>query len=188
MPEVSDQELIQKTRDGDDDAFCELVRRHQARLRGFAARYVSDPHDVDDLVQDAFVNAYNNLDRFDLKHDFWPWLRTICKNRTFNFLRSRKTRRHINLQLIDEALETHLSEDEGDDEVVVERIEALRVCLGKLKDSQRELIASRYHGRQSVKDIAKNMQQSAAGLAMRLYRIRGVLKKCVQQQLLTRTP
>jgi RNA polymerase sigma-70 factor (ECF subfamily) len=188
MPETSDQQLIENTRNGDDDAFCELVRRYQARLRGFAARYVSDPHDVDDLVQDAFVNAYNNLDRFDLNHEFWPWLRTICKNRTFNFLRSRKTRRHINLQLIDEALETHLSEDETDDGTVAERIEALRQCIGKLKDSQRELITLRYHSRQHVKDIASTMQQSAAGLAMRLYRIRAVLKKCVQQQLQTNNP
>ena len=39
MPEISDQQLIEQTRNGNDDAFCELVRRYQARLRGFAARY-----------------------------------------------------------------------------------------------------------------------------------------------------
>ena len=188
MPTPTDKELIERARNGDDSAYCELVRQYQARLRGFAARYVSDPHDVDDVVQDAFVNAYNNLDRFDLKHEFWPWLRTICKNRTFNFLRSRRTRRHINLQLIDEALETHLSEDDSPSYEAVERVEALRVCLGKLKESQRELINQRYYSRLHVKDIADTMQQSATGLAMRLFRIRGVLKKCVQQQLQANNP
>jgi RNA polymerase sigma-70 factor (ECF subfamily) len=182
-----DSALIEMTRDGDDNAYCELVRRYQARLRGFAARYLNDPHDVDDIVQEAFVDAYNNLDRFRIESDFWPWLRTICKNRTLNFLRSRKVRRNINLRIVDEALEFYLAEDDSPDENNIERIQALRECIGTLKESQQELIRDRYYDRANVKDLAAAMSQSAAGLSMKLYRIRSILKKCVQRRLQTNT-
>lgn len=78
---MHEREIILKAQRGDHEAFGELVRRYQARLRGFAARDVENSHDVYDLVQDAFLDALRNLGSFDVEREFYPWLRAICRNR-----------------------------------------------------------------------------------------------------------
>jgi RNA polymerase sigma-70 factor len=196
VPDAEDippeRDLLTRAKDGDDESFGLLVHMHQAKLRGFAARYLDDPNDVYDIVQDAFVDAYRHLDRFDLNRQFGPWLRAICKNRILNFFRSRRVRRDVNLQLLDDAIVEQIKSDDGIDENFLDRIEALRHCVSQLKPAQRELIELRYHARVSVKELAETMNQSAAALSMQLMRMRHALKRCMQGRLesqrLGRTP
>jgi RNA polymerase sigma-70 factor, ECF subfamily len=196
VPDADDlppeRDLLANAKDGDDESFGLLVHMHQAKLRGFAARYLDDPNDVYDIVQDAFVDAYRHLDRFDLNRSFGPWLRAICKNRILNFFRSRRVRRDVNLQLLDDAIVEQIKADEGLDDNFLDRLEALRHCVSQLKPAQRELIELRYHARVSVKELAETMNQSAAALSMQLMRMRHALKRCMQGRLesqrLGRTP
>ncbi|HAR65153.1 MAG TPA: hypothetical protein DCR55_02940, partial [Lentisphaeria bacterium] len=160
-----------------------LVQVHQAKLRGFAARYLDDSNDVYDIVQDAFVDAYRHLDRFDLSRQFGPWLRAICKNRILNLFRSRRVRRDVNLTIIDDALADQVQSEEAVDENFVDRLVAMRHCIQKLPDSQKELIELRYNVRVSVKDLAETMNVSAAALSMQLMRMRHSIKRCMQLRL-----
>jgi RNA polymerase sigma-70 factor (ECF subfamily) len=177
-------DLIRCAQQGDDDAFGELVRRYQARLRGFASRYVDSSHDVFEIVQDAFLNAYRHLDRFDTTRAFYPWLRVICHNLILNFFRARRRTRNVNLQLVDDALLERLAAA-GDDEDVTDeaRVQVLRECLDRLAKSQRELIRTRYHGGVAVKDIAESFDATATSISMRLGRIRKKLRKCMTERL-----
>lgn len=187
VPDADDlppeRDLLANAKEGDDESFGLLVHMHQAKLRGFAARYLDDPNDVYDIVQDAFVDAYRHLDRFDLNRKFGPWLRAICKNRILNFFRSRRVRRDVNLQLLDDAIVEQIKSDEGPDDNFLDRLEALRYCVSQLKPAQRELIELRYHARVSVKELAETMNQSAAALSMQLMRMRHSLKRCMQGRL-----
>ena len=179
----SDRELLERAQSGDDEAFGLLVQVHQAKLRGFAARYLDDSNDVYDIVQDAFVDAYRHLDRFDLSRQFGPWLRAICKNRILNLFRSRRVRRDVNLTIIDDALADQVQSEEAVDENFVDRLVAMRHCIQKLPDSQKELIELRYNVRVSVKDLAETMNVSAAALSMQLMRMRHSIKRCMQLRL-----
>jgi len=182
--QAEESELIARTRAGDDEAYAALVRRYQARLRGYASRYVDNSPDVFELVQDAFLNAYRNLERFDAAREFYPWLRAICRNLVLNYFRSRKSRRNINLQLVDYAICERIADDDGTaDRGDGQRIDALRKCIAALSPAQQKLIRTRYHGEVPVKDIAEELEVSPTGVSMRLGRIREKLRKCLSHRL-----
>ncbi len=184
LRQAEEQELIVRAKQSDDAAFGELVRRYQARLRAYASQYVDDASDVFELVQDAFLNTYKHLDRFDEQRAFYPWLRTICHNLVLNYFRSRRSRRNINLQLVDDAIWERIGEEDAvDDGEGAQKIETLRECLKRLAKSQQQLIYDRYNQAVPVKEIASHQGASAASISMRLRRIRDRLRNCMTEQL-----
>ena len=177
-----DDRLIVASKDGNDAAFGELVRRYQARLRGYASQYVNDSHDTFELVQDAFLNAYRNIERFDESRPFYPWIRTIVHNLVLNYFRSQRSTRKVHLQLVDSALCEKITPDPRYEEKDnIERIEALKKCIAKLPKSQQELVRQRYDLGTAVQDIAEAMDTTAGSISMRLLRIRKRLKKCMEK-------
>lgn len=188
FPEVrtaDESELIVRAKNGDDEAFGEFVRRYQGRLRAYASQYVDNASDVFEIVQDAFLNTYKHLDRFETGRAFYPWLRTICHNLVLNYFRARRSKRNIQLQLVDDAIWERLdtSGNENDDAAAEQKIETLRECLKRLAKSQQQLVKDRYHHRVPVKDIAAMQGASAASISMRLRRIRDRLKICISERL-----
>lgn len=182
---VEESDLVSRAKDGDDEAFGELVRRYQGRLRAYASQYVDSASDVFEIVQDAFLNTYKHLDRFELGRAFYPWLRTICHNLVLNYFRAKRSKRNVQLQLVDDALWERLdTEDSLDDDAAAEqKIETLRECLKRLAKSQQQLVADRYHHGVAVKEIAEMQGASAASISMRLRRIRDRLKICITERL-----
>jgi RNA polymerase sigma-70 factor, ECF subfamily len=183
---MQDRDWILKTREGDPEAFSNLVRDYQARLRAFAARYVDNADDVYDLVQEAFLDAYRHLDMFDLERDFHHWLRGICRNRIRNFYRARKQRGGRAQSLVDDAIEDALGVDELSGERAAdnagERIAALKQCVGELQANHREVIQLRYYAGTPLRDIAAKLGQSDASIGMLLLRVRSTLMKCMERR------
>ena len=179
-----DDHLIVASKEGEDEAFGELVRRYQGRLRGYASQYISDSHETFELVQDAFLKAYRHINRFDESRPFYPWIRTILHNLVLNHFRRQSGKRKVHVQLIDSALCEKIMPDPryGENENI-ERIEALRDCIAKLPKSQQELLRQRYSMSVAVQDIADRMQTTAGSISMRLLRIRKRLKNCMNKKL-----
>jgi RNA polymerase sigma-70 factor, ECF subfamily len=78
--ERSDGELVRLAQEGDVDAFATIVQRHERRLRLVLLRILSDTRDVDEAVQDAFVQAWRNLDRYRGEAALFTWLYRIGVN------------------------------------------------------------------------------------------------------------
>lgn len=79
VPDV-DQGLVQASLAGDADAYGELVRRHQDRLYPTLLRLTGSAEDALDLLQDTFLRAYQNLDRFLGESSFYTWIYRIAVN------------------------------------------------------------------------------------------------------------
>lgn len=92
MGGASDRELVERARGGDAEAFGLLVRRHQKRIYRLAAHLTGSGAEAEDVTQEAFVRAYQALDRFDGRSEPFTWLYRIAVNLSLNHLRSRKTR------------------------------------------------------------------------------------------------
>ena len=180
---MDERELIQRAQAGDRDAFGEIVRLHQARLRAFAARYVDRAEDVFDLVQDAFLDALRNLHVFDARQEFGPWLRAICRNRIRNYWRDRRVRRNAHQALVDAALEEGAGAMEDDLDAAVGRVRALERCVGELQPAHRELLQLRYARGVPVADLARRLDRSPPAMSMILCRIRSALMKCMERSL-----
>jgi RNA polymerase sigma-70 factor (ECF subfamily) len=88
IPGVSDEELIERARDGDRSAFGELVERHQQAVFRTALVALRSPDDAQDVSQDTFVLAFQKLDRFRGDSSFKTWLLTIAWNQALDRRRS----------------------------------------------------------------------------------------------------
>ena len=75
-----DWELVRRTREGDRDAFRELVERYQRRVAALAVGMLRSREDALDVVQETFTKAYQNLDRFKGDSGFYTWLYRIAFN------------------------------------------------------------------------------------------------------------
>jgi RNA polymerase sigma-70 factor (ECF subfamily) len=81
-----DKDLVSRAREGDREAFAEIVRAHQRRIYAVAMRMTRRHEVADDIVQDTFVRAYRNLGRFELGRPLRPWLTRIAVNLAINYL------------------------------------------------------------------------------------------------------
>jgi RNA polymerase sigma-70 factor, ECF subfamily len=87
-----DGALVARVRDGDASAFDALVRTYMEQAYRVAYRVVGHREDAEDLVQEAFLAAYQYLDSFEIGRPFGPWLMRIVLNRGANMRRSRARR------------------------------------------------------------------------------------------------
>jgi RNA polymerase sigma-70 factor, ECF subfamily len=90
--ELADQALVAKTRAGDAEAFRALVDRHSRSLFRLAYRMTGNEPDAEDVVQESFLRAYRQLNRFDERASFGTWLYRIAVNCALDLVRSRKRR------------------------------------------------------------------------------------------------
>ncbi|HYH09004.1 MAG TPA: sigma-70 family RNA polymerase sigma factor [Thermoanaerobaculia bacterium] len=90
--ETTDNELVERVRGGEDDAFRILVERHSRPLYRAAYRITSNAADADDVVQEAFLRAYRAMASFDARATFATWLHRIAINCALDLIDSRKRR------------------------------------------------------------------------------------------------
>ena len=87
----SDDEIIEQYKHGDREAFKKLIDRYASPLYNFAARLTSR-NEAPDIVQESFIKAWKNINRFDGKlASFKTWIFTIAKNTTTDFLRKKRS-------------------------------------------------------------------------------------------------
>lgn len=174
---MSEHELVLAAKAGDPEAFSGLVRLHQASLRCLVAMSMLPPDDVDDIVQDAFLDAYRHLDQFEPLCQFGPWLRVICRNRLLKFLRDRRVRRRRDLAAVDVLLAV------PPEDLVVDgtqlRVDALRHCLSGLDGRQRDVLRCRFLEGMAVKDIANQLDTSANAISVLLFHLKDALRRCI---------
>jgi RNA polymerase sigma-70 factor (ECF subfamily) len=111
MAKLTDRDLIDRARQGDNDAFGELVRRHQQRIFRLSVHMLRDSADAEDVTQETFVRAHSALARFDGRSEPYTWFYRIAVNLSLNRIRSRKSSRvSMNQSLDDPRLEVVFSE------------------------------------------------------------------------------
>lgn len=99
---MNDVDLLSSARDGDVDAFAELVRRYEQRVRAVLLRLLNDDRDVEEATQDTFVQAWQSLQRFRGEAAIFTWLYRIAVNKALARLR----RKRVTTTDLDEFAET----------------------------------------------------------------------------------
>ena len=142
QPPVDDAALARLARDGDRDAYAELVRRHQTIAVRVAAQ-VGDVAVAEDAAQEAFVKAFAALRRFDPERPFRPWLLAIVANEARDRVRDRRRGVRLTDRLIAVSTATvgAAAEEEALTRIGTER---LVNALAALRDRDRELVTLRF--------------------------------------------
>ena len=166
---------------GDRDAYSEIVADYQDMLLAYAAFRVPDAALVDEVVQQTFIRAYEQIRDFQTDKDFGVWLRSICRFMILAELK-RATRdrqnkdnyqEHLKVRLLGEALQR--GETMADEDV----LQRLKGCLGRLQQTARSLVTLRYQELMKVEEIAERLGQSGTWVATTLFRVRETLRKCL---------
>lgn len=89
-PEPTETQILQKVLAGETAAYGEIFMRHRGRAFALAYQYLRDREEAKDVVQDAFIKAYQNLSKFRVQKRFGPWLLTIVRNLSIDLIRKRK--------------------------------------------------------------------------------------------------
>ena len=110
---AEEAQLVQQARDGDLEAFTQLVNRYDSKILRLAKHITQNQEDAEDVLQEAFLKAFTHLDRFEGGSRFYTWLVRIAVNESLMKLRKRRNGKMVSL---DEPVET------GDDQSLVREI------------------------------------------------------------------
>ena len=171
---MDDAAAIRLCRGGDGDAYRHLVERYQREAMGHALAILGNRQDAEDAVQDAFVDAYRALARFDEERRFYPWFYAILRNRCLKLMASR--RRHETDALDDVGMLTR----EG--AASVEDVVALEEALKKMPSESREVLMLRHLDGLSYKELAERLGIPIGTVMSRLFRARTDLRAVVAKR------
>jgi RNA polymerase sigma-70 factor (ECF subfamily) len=189
---ASDQELLERCRAGDEEAFDELVRRHQQRAFNVAFQVLRDREDATEVAQDAFVRIYRSVNNFRGECEFTTWLHQIVVNLARNKHRWwRRRGRHSTVSLDgpvemgdgEAPMQMAASGDAPDVETVkAEFVELLSRRMEELPRKLREVLMLRNVENLSYEQIATVLDCSVGTVKSRIARAREALRERMQDE------
>jgi RNA polymerase sigma-70 factor (ECF subfamily) len=176
----SDNALVRRAREGDFTAFERLFERHRQLVYRFAYQMASTRDDAEDVVQEAFVRAYQNLAKYRDEAKFTTWLLRIVTNLCTDMARMSQRRQALEQQ---QATGSLLWMTQGDIEDPVEnlnqdmRAAALRKALNALPVHHRTVIVLRDLEEREYGEIADILDCTVGGAKLRVLRARRALRE-----------
>ena len=166
---MDDPAAIQNSRAGDREAFRHLVERYQREAVGHAVAILGNREDALDAVQEAFIDAFQALDRFDLSRRFYPWFYTILRNCCYKLAASRKKRETSSIDKLE-----ILAPAPG---VTSEEMLLLERALLELSPQERELLTLKHLDGLSYEELAERLEVPQGTVMSRLYHARKHLRQ-----------
>ncbi len=186
---LSDAELIRLSREGDQAAFGELVKRHRDRVYGQVYKMLSNPDEALDLSQDVWVKAWTRLYQFQGDSPFTTWVTRIAINVCLDY--HRKRQRRPEEDSIEELTEksgegswTPVVEVDPQQELDrAERKTLILKALDQLSEEQRTVLELMYVKQSEYKEIAREMGCSIGTVMSRLFYGKKALGKIIKSIL-----
>lgn len=163
----NDEQLIAGLLAGRHDRFAVLVERYLPVVRSIAYARLRNGADVDDVAQETFLQAYQQLDQLRERRKFGPWVAAIARNVSTRLLKQRCQEQDIASAAVRN--DAHLP-----DFAAAEILQAVHAQVEALDADQREVLVLHYFGGKSSKEIAVVMELSDAAVRKRLQRAREV--------------
>ena len=181
---VSDEDLVIQAQGGDLDAYDSLVARYQEKIWSLLYKFCPHQSELEDLVQETLIKAYNNLHKWRPEGRFRGWLMRIATNTGYDYCRRRKNEpitiaqkgevdsdlEPLNLVMSkDETKESHPYSD------IVERI------LIELKPEDRMVVTLQYYERIPLPEIAERLNWNLSKTKVRSHRARKRLETALKR-------
>jgi len=169
--ESEDESLVRRMAAGDDEALGALYDKWSPVVHGVVSRLLRQPEDVEDVVEEAFWQAWRQADRFDpARGAVQTWLLTIARSRALDRVRSLRRRREEPLEGDDgETVVQQVAEgDPGLDAEASERRRIVVAALSGLPAEQREALELGYFGGLSQSEIAERTGQPLGTVKTRM--------------------
>jgi RNA polymerase sigma-70 factor (ECF subfamily) len=181
MADLTDEELVARCKDGDDDAFAALVTRYRTRVFGMITRTTGDPARAEDLAQDVFLRVYRGLPYFQGRAQLSTWIYRIVAN-----VCASERQRPVRIEVP--------AEDPGDEDraprelasadgafAAVELRDRLSKALAQLPENYRLLVAAHYLDGVQYEDLAEVFGLPLGTVKTHLHRAKRQLRALLTQ-------
>jgi len=179
---LTDQQLVRRTLEGEREAFSVLIRKYQKQIYSLTYRLTNDPEDARDLAQEVFIHIYKVLHKYDQKRRFFSWMYKVASNVCYNAMRKGKAQQEVPLDKVIEFSPLVARRDVQPEEYYERREtqELVRQAVAELPDKYRLPLVLRYMEDLSYRQIAEIMDLPLTTVETRLYRGKALLQKRLQ--------
>jgi len=177
LRQVSDEQLLGLFRNGDEQAFAQLVKRYEKELYNFLAKFTGRAAMAEDIFQEAFLQVHISAADFDVTRRFRPWLYTIASNKARDAMRRSGRRPAINLTALEDDdsdfdLWNNLLKDETTPQDIFDKKqqqEMVRDVVGQMSDNLREILILAYFNQLTYKEMADALDVPLGTVKSRLH-------------------
>jgi len=180
---------IAEAKNGDKEAFAKLVEKYQRPVYSVCYRMLGTPTAAEDAAQEAFIRAYQAIDRFDSKRSFATWVLSIASNYSIDQLRKKK----VTILSMDNDKHAWLappSKEPTPEKAALEKEKQAQVqnILAELNEIDRAAIILQYWHDYSYEEIAETLEISSSAVKSRLFRARRSMAEKWQEMQLPAAP
>jgi len=183
--DLSDHQLVEAAKSGEEDAFAEIVNRYRNQLTNYLYRFLNDYEEAVDLAQESFVRVYFALERYHTEYAFSTYLYRIATNLAISELRKRKRRKLLSLTGLfqtDQENETEFQPPDvrnlpDADLLDDEQSRTIAKAISTLPEKYRAPIVLRDVEGKSYEEIARILELGLGTTKSRISRARGLLKE-----------
>jgi len=183
--ERSEAELIAAVLKGDSASFEPLVEKYSPRVFGTARRYARRENEVEDIVQEVWLKAFDKLKTFRGEAPFEHWLMRLTVRTCYDFLRAHQRNRESSFSELSEPEEDWLEHFVADPGTAGEEADAAKALvnrvLGKLSPEARLVIQLLEIEDRTVKEIAELTGWSVPLVKVRAFRARAEMRKIISK-------
>jgi RNA polymerase sigma-70 factor, ECF subfamily len=186
----SDAIAVEHTLAGDRDAFRVLVERHSRNVYRLAYRMTGNQHDAEEVVQEAFLRAYQKLSQFAARANFGTWVYRIAANYSIDRMRQKKSEdsnRALPSRETEDGTEMDLMSTVPDGAPSPERLAQsgqlathMRRALSQLTPAERTAFVMRHWGGSGIEEIADALKSSTSAAKNTVFRSVQKLRKALE--------
>jgi RNA polymerase sigma-70 factor, ECF subfamily len=188
---LSDHDLIEATKQGDHEAFAEIVRRYRNPIVNYLYRFLNDYEEAVDLAQETFVRVYFAIERYHRGFAFSTYVYRIATNLAISELRKRKRRRLLSLTGLFQNDHDETAEYQPKDERILpdaelvddEKNRTIARAIAALPEKYRVPIILRDVEGRTYEEVAAIMELGLGTTKSRISRGRGLLKEKLKKYL-----
>ena len=177
LKSISDEELVAKVRKEDKELYAEIVNRYQYKLMKYATYLIHDEQKAADVVQEAFIKAYVNINGFNTKKKFSSWIYRIVHNQAMNLVKKYHKESPMDKNM-DWSSDSNL-EEEFDKKHIQEMVQA---CLDNMPVKYSEPLILYFMEDYSYEDISDILRLPMGTVATRINRGKILLKNICQKK------
>jgi RNA polymerase sigma-70 factor (ECF subfamily) len=178
---MDDRILMERVREGDEEAFRQIVEKYREPVFRLSFRYVANQQDAEEVTQDVFIRLYRSAPTYTPDAKLFTYLYRITVNLSLNKIRDRKWKRYISWEALKNQPGKHPIEDKrGNPEDQMENQERqrlIREAIDALPASQRTAVILKRYNDLSYEEIAQILDCSVSAVEARLHRAKLNLQK-----------
>ncbi len=175
---MEEKEIISHCLKGDVESFEMLVKKYESNVLSLCWNVLKNKQEAEDVAQEAFIQAYFNLNRYDMRRSFKNWLYSIAYNRCLDRIKKEKSFFKFLKNVI---REKKLSFDEENKEKRIEDSEMFSQLLNELNEKERTAVTLKVNEGYSAKEIAEVLNCAESTARVHLFNAKRKLKKMLEE-------